>query len=444
MQFKKAIASFLSTIVLFSIAWMVLLFSQGMLETNENKNVEYVPSDALFAMRIDGRELAEKTLFSIFLESKDEEILSMIQESFAENKSKEKKWIKDGVDYMSDIVFFQLEHESLPINCVLLNVSNEGLFKKYHTSELEICAVNNGVGLIIPLNSESKKTGLQALANRIVASPQNGEFTTSIHHPQAGRFIEAVIQSKTKDKSTFSFELGHNSLLMNGELEFGVSKNILPIHKQLEPKGLHISTSLIPTELSDTLNTWLKQFGLKVPAFKELSMNYMSTTVINHSSGFFIVPQMELFVECFAPFDIKSLTESDAIASYFDFKLNEGWIEIQDEKLYYKQLSPTSFYIGVSDNPVFTSVPKNNYLIISGTLSPLTSIKCGGLMSTILEMIPEYRAGKTFANRAEKIDFSIVKLNAKKAKISGDIHFKTGYFPMNEVLKLLITGKTLN
>jgi hypothetical protein len=59
-------------------------------------------------------------------------------------------------------------------------------------------------------------------------------------------------------------------------------------------------------------------------------------------------------------------------------------------------------------------------------------------------MIPEYRAGKTFANRAERIDFSIVKLNAQKAKISGDIHFKSGYFPMNEVLKLLITGKNLN
>jgi hypothetical protein len=444
MQFKKAIATFLSTIVLFSIAWMVLLFSQGILESNENKNVAYVPSNALFAVRIDGRELADKTLFSVFLESKDEEILTMIQEAFSENKSSEKKWIKDGVDYLSDIVFFQIKHESISLNCILLNVSNESLFKKHHTNELEICAVNNGVGVIITKNSAVNITGLQALASKIVYSPQNGDLSSSIDHPQAGRFIEAVIHSKKKDKSTFSFELAHNSLLMNGEMEFSSSKNLDPIHKKLQPKGLHISTSLIPTELSDTLNTWLKQFGVKVPAFKELSMNYMSTTVINHSSGFFIVPQMELYVECVSPFSINTLTESDTIASFLDCKMNEGWIEIQDEKLYYKQLSPSSFYIGVSENPVFTSVQKNNYLIVSGTLSPLTSIKCGGLMSTILEMIPEYRAGKTFANRAEKIDFSIVKLNAQKAKISGDIHFKSGYFPMNEVLKLLITGKTLN
>src|SRR5574343_620049 len=337
MQFKKAIASFLSTIVLFSIAWMVFLFSKCILETNDNKNVNYVPSDALFAMRIDGRELAEKTLFSIFLESKDEEILSMIQESFAESKSKDKKWIKDGV------------------------------------------------GIIIPLISSFKTSELQALANKIVSSPQKGEFSTSIHHPQTGRFIEAIIHSKTKDKSTFSFELAHNSLLMNGEMEFGTSKKILPIHKKLQPKGLHVSTSMIPTELSDTLNTLLRQFGVQVPAFKELSMNYMSTTVINHSSGFFIVPQMELYVECVAPFAIKSLTESDSIASYLDCKMNEGWIEIQDEKLYYKQISPTSFYLGVSENPVFTSVPKNNYLIISGNLAPLTAIKCGGLMSKKLK-----------------------------------------------------------
>lgn len=444
MQFKKAIATFLSTIVLFSIAWMVLLFTQGILESNENKNVAYIPSNALFAVRVDGRELADNTLFSVFLESKDEEILTMIQEAFSENKSSDKKWIKDGVDYLSDIVFFQISYETESLNCILLNVSNESLFKKHHSNELEICAAKNGVGVIITNNNSDKKRGLQAIANKIVASPQNGDLSTSINHRQAGRFIEAVLHSKTNDKSTFSFELAHNSLLMNGEIDFNSSKNITPIHKKLQPRGLHITTSLIPTELSDTLNSWLKQFGVQVPAFKELSMNYMSTTVINHSSGFFIVPQMELYVECVSPFAINTLTESDTIASYFDCQLNEGWIEIQDEKLYYKQFSPTSFYIGVSDNPVFTSVPKNNYLIISGTLSPLTSIKCGGLMSTILEMIPEYRAGKTFANRAEKIDFSIVKLNSKKAKISGDIHFKTGYFPMNEVLKLLITAKTLN
>jgi len=443
MQFKKAIASFLSTIVLFSIAWMVLLFSQGILETNENKNVEYVPSDALFAMRIDGRELAEKTLFSIFLESKDEEILSMIQESFAENKSKEKKWIKDGVDYMSDIVLFQLEHKMILFNCILLNVSNEGLFKKYHTSELEICAINNGVGIIIPVNPSIQKTGLQALANKIVASPQNGEFTSSIHHPQAGRFIEAVIQSKTKDKSTFSFELAHNSLLVNGDMEFGSTKNIEPILKQLQPKGLHISSSLIPTELSDSLNTWLKQFGVKIPPIKELSMNYMGSSILNHS-GFIVVPQVELYVECSAPFSIKSLTESDSIATYFDCTLNKGWIEIQDEKLYYQQLSPSTFYLGVSENPVFSNPQKNSYLTISGKLASLTNVKSEGWANTILEMIPEYRAGKTFASRAEKIDFSIVKLGAKKAKISGEIHFKSGYFPMNEVLKLLITGKTFN
>ena len=106
MQFKKAIASFFSTVVLFSIAWLVLLFSQGILETNENKNVHYIPSDANYAIRIDGRELAEKTLFSIFLESKDEEILDMLQEAFAENKSKDKKWIQDGVDYLSDILLY--------------------------------------------------------------------------------------------------------------------------------------------------------------------------------------------------------------------------------------------------------------------------------------------------------------------------------------------------
>jgi hypothetical protein len=442
MQFKKAFASFFSMIVLFSITWMVLLFSQGILEKNENKNINYVPKDVQFALRIDGRELAGETLFSVFLESKDEEILQLMQETFAENKSSEKKWIQDGVDYLSDIVIFQIDYESTPLNCVLLNISNEGLFRKNHTSESEICAVKDGVGIIIPLIKASKKTELQAFANKIISSPQNGEYSSSIHHPQAGRLIEALVL--TKNKSTFSLELANNRLLLNGEIAFNPNNVLHPIHKKLQSKGLHITTSLIPSELSDTLNSWLKQFGVKIPAFKELSLNYMGTSIFNHTSGFFIVPQMELYIECLAPFDIESLTESDSIAHYFDYKLKEGWIEIQDEKLYYAQLSPNSFYIGVSKNPTFTNAPKNNYLLISGKLSMLTEVKSEGWANTILEMIPQYRAGKTFANRAEKIDFSIVRMNSQKAKIRGDIQFKTGFYPMNEVLKLLITGKLIN
>jgi hypothetical protein len=441
MQFKKAFASFLSMIVLFSITWMVLLFSQGILERNENKNVNYVPKDVKFALRIDSRELAGETLFSVFLESKDEEILKLMQEAFAEKKSSEKKWIKDGVDYLSDIVIFQIDYESIPLNCVLLNVSNERLFKKNYTSESEICAVKDGVGIIIPLIKASKKTELKALANKIISSPQNGEYSSSIHHPQAGKLVEALVL--TKNKSTFSLELANNSLLLNGEIAFNPNKVLHPIHKKLQAKGLHITTSLIPSELSDTLNSWLKQFGIKVPAFKELSMNYMGSSILNHS-GFIVIPQMELYIECLAPFDIKSLTESDSIARYFDYKLKEGWIEIQDEKLYYEQLSPTSFYIGVSKNPTFTNAPKNNYLLVSGKLSMLTEVKSEGWANTILEMIPQYRAGKTFANRAEKIDFSIIRMNSQKAKICGDIQFKTGFYPMNEVLKLLITGKLIN
>lgn len=445
MQFKKAIASFFSTVVLFSIAWLVLLFSQGILETNENKNVHYIPSDANYAIRIDGRELAEKTLFSIFLESKDEEILDMLQEAFAENKSKDKKWIQDGVDYLSDILLFQIESNGIPVNCVLLNISNERLFKKNHSSEIEVCAVKNGVGVIVPLNEKLTKSNAQNLANRIVDEPQNGKIPNAIHHPKTGRLIEAFTRSSKNSKSSFlssviSFELGHNSLLLDGELEMNVKQNASSIQKTLQPKGFHLSTSLVPVELSDTLNTWLNQFGIKLPAIKELSMNYMSSTIINHSSGFLIIPQMELYVDCVAPFSIKSLTESDSIATYFDCKLNEGWIEIQNEKLYYKQISPTSFYIGISEKPVFSVVKPNSYLIVSGKLAPLADVKSEGWASTILEMIPEYRAGKTFAGRAEKIDFRIEKSSRKKAKIKGDIHFKTGYFPMNEVMKLMITS----
>ncbi|MCE2713637.1 MAG: hypothetical protein LW688_14060, partial [Cryomorphaceae bacterium] len=66
MQIRKAILRFIGVIFLIVFSWAIVLTSQAVLESNTNKNLHHVPRDVTFAMRLDGREIAEKTLFSVF------------------------------------------------------------------------------------------------------------------------------------------------------------------------------------------------------------------------------------------------------------------------------------------------------------------------------------------------------------------------------------------
>ena len=83
------------------------------------------------------------------------------------------------------------------------------------------------------------------------------------------------------------------------------SKKIKSLTKIIEPKGIHFSSTIIPNFLVDSLNGWLNQFALKTPSINNISLNLFETKVINHSSGFFVIPQIELLIEFDKDFSIQ-------------------------------------------------------------------------------------------------------------------------------------------
>ncbi|MFO0495127.1 MAG: hypothetical protein ACK50Y_06305, partial [Flavobacteriia bacterium] len=89
MRKGKIFISVLTGIFTLLIAWMLLFTTKTLLESNKNNNLNYLPEKANFAVRLDGRELAEKTLFSVFIESKDEALLKMIRETIEKQTEKE-------------------------------------------------------------------------------------------------------------------------------------------------------------------------------------------------------------------------------------------------------------------------------------------------------------------------------------------------------------------
>jgi tRNA(His) 5'-end guanylyltransferase len=100
-------------------------------------------------MRLDGREIAENTLFSIFLESKDEELLTLMQESFTKTLKQEGRFKNYGIDYLSDIILFEVPYDNYKIQGILVNISNTRLFTKNLTDLNVAFALKDDVGVIL-------------------------------------------------------------------------------------------------------------------------------------------------------------------------------------------------------------------------------------------------------------------------------------------------------
>ncbi|MCE2712510.1 MAG: hypothetical protein LW688_08225 [Cryomorphaceae bacterium] len=433
------------------VMWAIMISAKTLLMTNENNNLLYLPENVNYAIRIDGRELAEETLFSIFLESKDEQVLELILEKLRKQDESEKKFSNLGIDYLSDIIVFQIDVEGRSVEGFLFNVSNPGLFKKgFEESDVAIaCSEDVGVVLLDNRNAPVGEERLTLISERMLSKPSNAIDAYDITRKKSGTFFETFTKGTLFNegsifgRSNIHFGLSDLALFMNGRLELKTGPNVRTLNKVLEPKGFHFSGTQLPQIAEDSISRWLGSFGLKSPEIASVSFNLLGTNIVNHSSGFFIVPQMELLIETKKDFSIEKLIDNRKIASYFDFERDSNAVRIQDQTIYFKQLDEKTFYLGITENPTLWSGAGKELLKIRGNLKPWTNISGGGLVSAFLELIPEYRASKVLSDHINQFDVTI-RTEGKYAYLKGRMLFKQKYHPLNELIKFLLLGEFLD
>ena len=232
-------------------------------------------------------------------------------------------------------------------------------------------------------------------------------------------------------------------LFINGKLLLNPdhSDKITYLGKTLQPDGFHLSGTQLPVSMNDSLRKWLTPYNINLPQIQTLSLNLRGTKIINHSSGFFVIPQMELYVKTAHSFDIEKLLSDKKLQTYFDYEIDSNCIRFQDERLFFDQLTPTEFYIGVTPKPKWTKHSGKELLIVKGNLKPLMKIEGGGLMTSFLEMIPEYRASKQLSDHIDRFELTMRRTGNKHALLQGKMVFGDDYHPMNEIIKFLLTGE---
>jgi hypothetical protein len=450
----KQIGIILTGIFLFTLSWGLLILAKTLLKTNQNNNLNYLPENVSFAVRLDGRELAEKTLFSVFIESKDEQVLKMIQTLLKENTSEESEFRNLGIDYLSDILIFRISIENRQVSGMLFNVSNPGLFKKGLHDTPAAFACNEDVGVVLFDNSDRPigSDRLNVYAERMLRKPTSTIAKLVIVHHQSGTFFEIYSNGSLFndngiiDRSDIHFGLNDHMLFINGKMKLNKSGShkLNYLQRTLKPEGFHFSATQIPQALNDSLKRWLHSYDCKIPDIRSLSLNLRGTKIINHSSGFFVVPQMELYINTVSPINLIHVLSNTKLKSYFDYDLDSNWISFQDERLYFKQLSPSEIYIGITQNPHWKDHVAKELLVVRGNVKPLMKIEGGGLMTSFLEMIPEYRASKELCEHIDRLELTMRHSDRAQALLQGKIVFGENYHPMNEIIKFLLIGEFLD
>lgn len=450
MQRLNPIKKLFAALVLLSILWFLFFFTELFCEQQKNDNNLFVPQNSTFAVRIDGRSIAEKTFFSVFLEARDEKLLRKIRNSFEELKEKEVKF--SGINFLSDMILFSVPYKNGNLIGISLNLTAPSKFKKNYPNIFgkdQFIDVHENVGLILSYNPENKKNTInkkELLAFFHKQIPARNQFVLDRKDKKTVQMYSkgSVFGNSTYfTSSNLFFETHKSSVNIEGSLEISRKKmpdNQLEKHFLQAKKGdFHFSTSIISNSIQDSLEKILSKMGLDLPKIKSISFNYRGMNILNNETGMHTIPNIDLVLEFKQAITAKSILNDPELLNKIEGKFSNNQLKIGNHTYYIQQINKHTIFIGDSEAPVFSD--NSEIIAVKGNLSSILKIEGGGIITSFLEIVPIYRASKELFDNTEDFEIIIKKADDQKAQIKGTISFKKDHYAMNEFLKFLLEGK---
>lgn len=447
MKFKQNIKTLLASILLLTFIWIIFLLTQFILKAPTNKNENFIPSTANFALKIDAKEIVDKTIYSLLFEGRDEKIIKQIEEILKQPSTNKKEL---GINFLSDIILFSNPFENGQIIGVSLNLSNPSDFKNNIPEMLDknqVVSVIDNVGIIltyIPTSKDSKtnKDDLLKFFDKNIKTREKVTTSAFNFERKKGVFLQTQLKEKTQKKSAISplskinFELINNGLDIDGTIEIDANS---PVYF-LQPKNesFCFSSGFIPKSIQDSLFILTKKTNLNTPEIQSISLNYSGVNIINDDSGMNLLPAFELLLAFKEDYSINDILQNEAFLSKIGGKYSNNKLFISDKEYYTKQINKSTIYIGDTKNPSIIENPNKKIISIEGKLSSILKIEGGGMITSFLEIIPAFKASKELFNNIDKVEINITKNKLKNSNLKGSVKFKKDHYLVNEMVKFLL------
>jgi hypothetical protein len=253
-------------------------------------------------------------------------------------------------------------------------------------------------------------------------------LSNSIAKQKAPESNESLISVRGKN-TNFDLSIEDNEIVFNGSF---LPESLLKAstQKHLIEKGFHISASAFP-ELVELLPDSQIDF---------LNFNFLGYGE-NTEKGFPSI-QFELLIGFTSKTDVLDvLKEKFNVEPILNDRGNE--ITLMGQTFHFKKLDDRTYYIGSTKNPEFIIQPSNKLLRISGVPSRFFAYKTDSFLVTMLEINPKFHASKQLALKTKSIDVEMELKKNKEVQVSGKITFQDGTYPINEIIRFLMTANLM-
>ncbi len=450
MKIKNNIKTLLTAIVLLAFLWAAFLITQLISKAPEHKNEYFIPETASFAVKLDSRKLVNKALFTLLFEGRDEKIVAKIRELLSKPREAKKEI---GVNLLSDAIVFASPFKNGKLVVVALNLSNPSDFESNISEQLndkQVVEVIDNVGFILTyLSSEDMnsidKRELTAYFEKNIRPLSDNSTSRFIGKLKDGSFLQSYTKGNLFGKdsyfttSTSEFFLAENGIDINSELELSKKTNN-PSSKILIPRygNFHFSSGIVPPSLHDSLSAIAGRLGLKLPALKSVSINYGGINIQTNDDGMTLLPEIDLLLEFKSTFSVESIFKQDTILKKIGGKFENNIFKIGGKRYYYEQIDSKTISLSSSESTAVIRNKSQELFAVKGNLSSLLKIEGGGMIVSLLDMIPAYKASKELFTNIDDVNITLKKSKGNKAKLKGSITFKKDHFVMNEMLKFAI------
>lgn len=422
--------------VLFGLAflWMLFLVSRFVLEAKENPNHGYVPANAAFAMRIDGRKLLQSAAYDVTYHGEPDEIFDLLG-SLTERNPDNRKMRDAGIDFFSDVIVFGEHFENTMLSGFIFNLSDAGKFSAIVPQIIgknDGFAVHGQVGIIV--SDPSKSTGTQKLnahAAKLLAS--NGKSAIGKQwSATAGNQIDIDV-AQPNVKASLHAKLGGSALELDGTLN--VTEKPVFSSYTLKPEGFHLSAYLYLPELRDSVQKVLLSKGFDWPLINRVSVNYRGTNIDNG-----IAPLGDLLLEFDSEITANQAADPQSWQnvgfalsgdSISGFMLRSGNISYT-----LRILDRKTLFLGQHAGNLSEQTNEDLFLL-QGDPDLVTNIEGGGLLGLGINLIPSYKNSKDFLASIDKANIKIAPENGKYA-LSGRITFQKGKYLIPETLQFIL------
>ena len=442
-RIKQIVAS----VFLLGVLWIFLLVSRVLFMESDNANNAYIPKEAEAVVILNGNHLLEHTFEDVILKTRDNQIIKLI----AARLKKTKETTEDfsiGIDLNSDIILFTLERENGSFFGALFNLNDEEAFKtnipKLIDPALQGSAAINSVGLILQQSdSILSRQALNQLTNEILTKSK--KLPVEQLRKQEEVTIANLTITKNADLAPFrmgielDLELYDQNIKLDGDVSWDKNAINSKGFEVLKPEGFHFSSSLIPEELNDSLQSY---FGDSLPKLTAISFNLMGSELIEQPN-FILVPMIDVLLHFEEPTSASMLTSKLSDNGNLNEDQPRDVFMFGGKQFYSKNISPNVIYLGLTPYKTSKALDEKHLLLAKGDLSVFTKVKGTGMIRRFLEILSIYSAGRDFTESTKNFDLTILKSADGKGTISGEIQFKDGHYATNEVIKLLLNGNLL-